>query len=763
VMRKDLPVSGQTDRPTTRQRGAATTLAAMMLGASASLTLAGGAEGPGTDARGASEIIGVRVVIENLAPENGTWLTPTWIGFHDGGFDTFDVGTAADESVERLAEDGNAGPLQDRHEIASNGVNQGVLAGDLGNPQLAPGETATRTFVLDPTDARNHFLSYASMVIPSNDAFIGNDIADQHRILTTGGSFLGALITVDGTAVLDAGTEVNDEVPEHTAFFGQTEPDSGEEEGGTIAAHPGFLPPGSGGILDDPMFADADFLADGYRTARITVIRNDTIVPGGLVSGMWTRDGSPYLVEGDVTVPAGQTLEIEPGVVVFTRNEGAVRVEGTLLARGTEEEPILFTGSDATGDWLGIRFENTTTTSILEHCTIENGDQGTTTYDSGGAIALVNGSLELRSCVIRDNEAFVFGGGIHALDADLLVEDSIFEGNLMDGSGSAEGGAIYAEDSIVAIRRSVFRDNRVVPFISGGTTNARGGAIALRNTSGVIEKCLFARNRISHGASGNGDSEGAAIYVKGGSPELVGNTIARNLVFGNHQRGGGIYLESSALVSTNIIADNDDVGIFVEAGAPLIEYNDISGNDDGAVDGPSAPGEVGIIVMENLNGDPCDAFFNIFLDPAFVAPLAGDFHLQPTSPAIDAGDPDRPDDPDGTIADIGAFAYDQATVAVGDAASAGEPRFLIGASPEPLRRATTIRYRLNTAREVTLTVHDVTGRRVRTLLHETVPAGEHTVRFDATDAAGDRLRSGVYFYRLSTGVTAESGRLTVVR
>lgn len=43
----------------------------------------------------------------------------------------------------------------------------------------------------------------------------------------------------------------------------------------------------------------------------------DTIVPGGNVSGTWTASGSPYLVQGKILVPSGQTLTIQPGVQVI--------------------------------------------------------------------------------------------------------------------------------------------------------------------------------------------------------------------------------------------------------------------------------------------------------------------------------------------------------------------------------------------------------------------------------------------------------------
>ncbi|RJP78879.1 MAG: hypothetical protein C4524_06035, partial [Candidatus Zixiibacteriota bacterium] len=50
---------------------------------------------------------------------------------------------------------------------------------------------------------------------------------------------------------------------------------------------------------------------------------------------------------------------------------------------------------------------------------------------------------------------------------------------------------------------------------------------------------------------------------------------------------------------------------------------------------------------------------NLSSNPLFVN-AAGDFHLQPASPCIDAGDPASPLDPDGTRTDMGAFYFDQA-------------------------------------------------------------------------------------------------------
>lgn len=46
---------------------------------------------------------------------------------------------------------------------------------------------------------------------------------------------------------------------------------------------------------------------------------------------------------------------------------------------------------------------------------------------------------------------------------------------------------------------------------------------------------------------------------------------------------------------------------------------------------------LGVNVTVNNNGDSCDAYYNIQMDPLFVNPANGDFHIQQNSPCIDAG------------------------------------------------------------------------------------------------------------------------------
>jgi hypothetical protein len=76
------------------------------------------------------------------------------------------------------------------------------------------------------------------------------------------------------------------------------------------------------------------------------------------------------------------------------------------------------------------------------------------------------------------------------------------------------------------------------------------------------------------------------------------------------------------------------------------------------------PAGLGQITTTNYNGDPCDNYYNIFLNPLFQNPASYNFYLTENSPCIDAGDPSVLD-PDMTISDIGAYYYDQVGAGIG--------------------------------------------------------------------------------------------------
>ncbi|MEM8827923.1 MAG: spondin domain-containing protein [Cyanobacteria bacterium P01_G01_bin.19] len=220
----------------------------------------------------------VKVTIENLAPDAGNFLTPVWVGFHNGEFDLYNRGEAATPGLESLAEDGDVSLLSEEFLGSGFGSVDGAIAGLEGlEGPVDPGEVATATFTLNLNADTSQFFSYASMIIPSNDAFVANGDPTIHNLFDAEGNFIGADFIVAGSEVLDAGTEVNDELAENTAFFFQAEPDTGVDENGVVELHPGFIEGGrilseDGGTEGAPAaFTSADFTAEGYQVLRITV------------------------------------------------------------------------------------------------------------------------------------------------------------------------------------------------------------------------------------------------------------------------------------------------------------------------------------------------------------------------------------------------------------------------------------------------------------------------------------------------------------
>jgi hypothetical protein len=88
---------------------------------------------------------------------------------------------------------------------------------------------------------------------------------------------------------------------------------------------------------------------------------------------------------------------------------------------------------------------------------------------------------------------------------------------------------------------------------------------------------------------------------------------------------------------------------------------------------------------------------------------------------------------------------------------------LLGARPSPFRAGTVIALELPRAQEMVLSIHDITGRRVRTLAHGLQPAGRVNVAWDGRGDGGAPLPAGVYLVRLDAGDRREGTRIVLVR
>jgi formylglycine-generating enzyme required for sulfatase activity len=337
----------------------------------------------------------------------------------------------------------------------------------------------------------------------------------------------------------------------------------------------------------------------------------------GSVSEVWDLKGSPYYVTCDVTVPAGQTLEIRPGVQVVFMGGHSLEILGTIRALGTEEDSIVFTTDTLSnpGRWRGLRFGSGSSASVLEHCRIEFGlAQGAGDRIYGGGINCRYSSPTFIHCTIRDSKASR-GGGLWCWDASPSLDYCRIVGNWASSSG---GGVHCNPGSSPMFNFCVIEGNRA---------EQEGGGVFLGPDSAAFTNCTIVSNSAPIGG-------GVACYYN--TQVHIKNTVV------SFCQGAGIYFDNSP---------NCD-----------LRYLDVFGNTGGSfafVDGQPTQGPSGIgqITTVNSKGDSCDQYFNILIDPMLVNPGAGDFHLQIGSPCIDTGDPSSPFDPDGSRADMGAFPF----------------------------------------------------------------------------------------------------------
>ena len=83
--------------------------------------------------------------------------------------------------------------------------------------------------------------------------------------------------------------------------------------------------------------------------------------------------------------------------------------------------------------------------------------------------------------------------------------------------------------------------------------------------------------------------------------------------------------------------------------------------------------------------------------------------------------------------------------------------------PNPFNPETTIGFYLPNTSPVSITIHNVLGQLIQTLVHGSLPAGDHTVEWDATDLYDRPVASGIYFYRMEVGEFTSTRKMVLVR
>jgi beta propeller repeat protein len=231
-----------------------------------------------------------------------------------------------------------------------------------------------------------------------------------------------------------------------------------------------------------------------------------------------------------------------------------------------------FTITDGNAPWFGGGVNGNGTGATIRHCIIRNNEA----FYYGGGLAYCDGQIS--NCTIRDNSGCDIGRGGGLAYCHGLIKNCLVQGNSTESSG---GGLYHCWGTI---------SNCAITYNSA----FKGGG--LQFCTGPIRNCTIANNHVAEYGSG----------LESCSGPLSNCTITNN----SGAWSAGLN-NCSGSITNCIIWDNNPRQLY-DCSAPT--YSCVGGG-----------GAAGI---GNMSDDPC-----------FVNPDADDYHLQVYSPCINAGDP----------------------------------------------------------------------------------------------------------------------------
>jgi hypothetical protein len=312
----------------------------------------------------------------------------------------------------------------------------------------------------------------------------------------------------------------------------------------------------------------------------------------------------------------------------------AVNGDTVLVAPGTYTENFSYGGRE-----IVVKSETGPLATILEPmseatpiASLENGEGPNSTLEgftvryalNAPAVNISYSSATLKGNIFQDNtNNYSDGGAVNAVFGEVLT---VIDNSFMNNSSDGTGGGIRSYGIRLVATGNQF---------TGNTAGTHGGAIHLRaNNDSQIHHNLFTYNHSL--------AIGTVTFSECGGGEFYNNTMIGN---SNDEPPNGagivIWISQNCNVYNNIIANNLGIGLLSNpANGGTALYNDVWGNNvdyNGIIPGPGSISE----------------------DPQFVGGQPYSYQLLETSPCIDAGDPAQPYDPDGTVADMGAYYFDQ--------------------------------------------------------------------------------------------------------
>jgi hypothetical protein len=262
----------------------------------------------------------------------------------------------------------------------------------------------------------------------------------------------------------------------------------------------------------------------------------------------WALQDGPFLIEDDVTVAAQVTLTIEPGVLIVFAGPYWLKVEGTLLAQGSVNEPIVFTSNDANTSWHRLEFLPGSDASILDYVRVSNaGSDSGSGSQAYGALYLAGSTPQLSHLLVQNNS--VTGLYAENITTALTISDSEINHNINHTSAGIGAGGIFVEgtnSATITIRNNTVADNR---------TNSHGGGLYVAGVGSI----LIDSNQIVNNYAESNYGFGGGIYVANIGGDVTQNHILNNTI--NHNTadkdGGGIWIDESQItISANELQAN---------------------------------------------------------------------------------------------------------------------------------------------------------------------------------------------------------------
>jgi hypothetical protein len=455
-------------------------------------------------------------------------------------------------------------------------------------------------------------------------------------------------------------------------------------------------------------------------------------------------------------------------------NTGEITVTHCTFRRNSSPNPSGYPYGTAGG--LFIQTEGPGTDLRVANCVFE---ENTCQRDAAGAMLYplgLNASMIVENNTFNNNIAEEFGGGcfVRMPGGNSTVT---YENNLLTGNSTAtagDGGGSYFE---VASGTLTVSDN----IHNGNTSVQRGGGVWVELGSGTIE--ITDNTFTDNGAVQNGG--GVSIFLDDGTMVFSRNVVNSNT---SEDVGGGLSVAttSGALTISNNTFYGDSAseagGIYFYFDQPAAQadvFNNILWHESTPAIAMSGA-QTTTLTFTDCEGGTGEAWFGtgcIDADPLFENPIIGNFQITwanfPTSdatksPCIDTGDPASPNDPDGTIADMGVFFFNQSTGIGNDPPGRIIKSYGLHQNyPNPFNPSTTIAFDIpgssGEKQHVELTVYDIRGRRVKTLLDSDLESGSHKIHWDGRNDRGESVSSGIYLYTLKADAEVYTRKMTILK